>query len=49
MRRNDPCPCGSGKRYKDCHGAPAGSQAPAAGQASGAQVLLQRAMEAYRG
>ena len=20
-RRNDPCPCGSGKRYKDCHGA----------------------------
>lgn len=20
-RRNDPCPCGSGKRYKECHGA----------------------------
>jgi len=19
-RRNDPCPCGSGRRYKDCHG-----------------------------
>ncbi|MBK7470870.1 MAG: SEC-C domain-containing protein [Betaproteobacteria bacterium] len=19
--RNDPCPCGSGKRYKACHGA----------------------------
>jgi preprotein translocase subunit SecA len=18
--RNDPCPCGSGKRFKDCHG-----------------------------
>ena len=18
--RNDPCPCGSGKKYKDCHG-----------------------------
>ena len=48
-RRNDPCPCGSGKRYKDCHGAPGGSQAPAAAQASGAQVLLQQAMEAYRG
>ncbi len=31
-RRNDPCPCGSGKRYKHCHGAsPAG-----AGDASGA-------------
>jgi len=27
--RNDPCPCGSGKRYKHCHGrlAGAGSQA----------------------
>ncbi len=21
--RNDPCPCGSGKKYKNCHGAPA--------------------------
>jgi hypothetical protein len=20
-RRNEPCPCGSGRRYKDCHGA----------------------------
>jgi len=20
IRRNDPCPCGSGKRYKHCHG-----------------------------
>jgi len=19
--RNDPCPCGSGKRFKNCHGA----------------------------
>ncbi|MFR6028747.1 MAG: SEC-C metal-binding domain-containing protein [Sutterella wadsworthensis] len=18
--RNDPCPCGSGRRFKDCHG-----------------------------
>ena len=25
--RNDPCPCGSGKKYKRCHGAPtAGSR-----------------------
>jgi hypothetical protein len=23
--RNDPCPCGSGKKYKKCHGAPANS------------------------
>ena len=21
--RNDPCPCGSGKKYKKCHGKPA--------------------------
>ncbi|MEE8443680.1 MAG: SEC-C metal-binding domain-containing protein [Dehalococcoidia bacterium] len=21
--RNDPCPCGSGKKYKRCHGAAA--------------------------
>jgi tetratricopeptide (TPR) repeat protein len=27
--RNDPCPCGSGKRYKQCHGA-VGSAAPTA-------------------
>jgi len=20
--RNDPCPCGSGKKYKNCHGRP---------------------------
>ncbi|MBA7590721.1 hypothetical protein ES708_32851 [subsurface metagenome] len=22
--RNDPCPCGSGKKYKHCHGRPGG-------------------------
>jgi preprotein translocase subunit SecA len=22
--RNAPCPCGSGKKYKKCHGAPGG-------------------------
>jgi len=21
VRRNDPCPCGSGKKFKKCHGA----------------------------
>ena len=25
--RNDPCPCGSGKKYKKCHGAPVGASA----------------------
>lgn len=28
LRRNDPCPCGSGKRYKDCHGSLAAPIAP---------------------
>ena len=28
--RNDPCPCGSGKKYKKCHGA-SDTEAPAAG------------------
>ncbi|MBN8280276.1 MAG: SEC-C domain-containing protein [Gammaproteobacteria bacterium] len=23
LGRNDPCPCGSGKKYKKCHGAAA--------------------------
>ena len=28
--RNDPCPCGSGKKYKNCHGAPAAVKRAAA-------------------
>ena len=28
--RNDPCPCGSGKKYKKCHGAEGGSRAAGA-------------------
>ncbi|MEO8739940.1 MAG: DUF5672 family protein [Casimicrobiaceae bacterium] len=28
--RNDPCPCGSGKRYKHCHGAVGTAPAPSA-------------------
>jgi len=28
--RNDPCPCGSGKRYKHCHGSDTSSEAPPA-------------------
>jgi protein O-GlcNAc transferase len=30
IRRNDACPCGSGKRYKDCHGAPRSTSAESA-------------------
>ena len=38
--RNDPCPCGSGKKYKKCHGAPnapaaAGQKPAAAGKSAG--------------
>ncbi len=31
--RNDPCPCGSGKKYKQCHGRPQPGQSGAAPQA----------------
>ena len=27
--RNDPCPCGSGKKYKKCHGAAVAAPRPA--------------------
>jgi hypothetical protein len=30
--RNDPCPCGSGRKYKKCHGTAGTAGAPAAGQ-----------------
>ena len=30
--RNDPCPCGSGKKFKQCHGGPqAGGQSSSGG------------------
>jgi preprotein translocase subunit SecA len=32
--RNDPCPCGSGKKYKRCHGAGVAAAAPAANNGS---------------
>lgn len=41
--RNAPCPCGSGKRYKDCHGA-----LRAGAPASGAQAPLADAAAARR-
>jgi tetratricopeptide (TPR) repeat protein len=45
--RNDPCPCGSGKRYKHCHGAlGTGSAQPRATPTR--DELVQRGLAAHR-
>ncbi len=44
-RRNDPCPCGSGARYKDCHGK---LSAPVPAPALGVDEAFQRGMQAHR-
>ena len=41
VRRNAPCPCGSGRRYKDCHGRIGPDGADVA-------TLVQRALAAHR-
>ena len=49
--RNEPCPCGSGKRFKHCHGAGgAVSPAVASGTAppAAADALVARAIESHR-
>jgi tetratricopeptide (TPR) repeat protein len=59
IKRNDPCPCGSGRKYKSCCGAPgAASPAPAGGAARGAAAarpaapseaqILAAAMQMHR-
>ncbi len=40
IRRNDPCPCGSGRRYKECHGR--------LGAEETVEALLQRALIAHQ-
>jgi len=35
--RNDPCPCGSGKKYKKCHGATTSQPAPQPAAAGGSR------------
>jgi protein O-GlcNAc transferase len=42
--RNAPCPCGSGKRFKDCHGRSAGEAPP---QAADPDELLRKAHLAF--
>jgi len=39
--RNDPCPCGSGKKYKKCHGAEGGT--PPSGGGGGGPKTNERA------
>ncbi len=48
--RNDPCPCGSGKKYKKCHGmvSAAASAAPAAAGPERTGALFQQALGAYQ-
>jgi tetratricopeptide (TPR) repeat protein len=41
--RNDPCPCGSGKRFKHCHGAAGGSPA-----VSSPDALVTQALAAHQ-
>ncbi len=40
-RRNDPCPCGSGRRYKECHGRLAVDE-------PGVEALVRRALSAHQ-
>ncbi|MGZ5073597.1 MAG: tetratricopeptide repeat protein, partial [Usitatibacter sp.] len=40
-RRNDPCPCGSGRRYKECHGKLAQGEA-------GAEAIVRRGLSAHQ-
>jgi tetratricopeptide (TPR) repeat protein len=44
--RNDPCPCGSGKRFKHCHGAASEAAMPAA---SGLMQRLEQAVALHEG
>jgi tetratricopeptide (TPR) repeat protein len=45
--RNDPCPCGSGRRYKQCHGAIA-STPPLAAQRPDAGTLVEQGLAAHQ-
>ncbi len=47
--RNDPCPCGSGRRYKQCHGVAGTTMAPnAASPRPAADPLVSAAMAAHQ-
>jgi tetratricopeptide (TPR) repeat protein len=46
--RNSPCPCGSGKRYKDCHGAIPGAMSPIQPADDATRRALDAALAAQR-
>ena len=50
--RNDPCPCGSGKRYKQCHGAVGAAAPPSSSPepwpALAPNALVARGMQAHQ-
>jgi len=46
--RNAPCPCGSGKRYKECHGVLEASAPPATGAAVSLAQTMHDALRAQR-
>lgn len=46
--RNEPCPCGSGRRYKACHGAIGGAGAPVPTAAKDPDTLTREGIEAHR-
>jgi len=46
--RNDPCPCGSGLRYKQCHGALPAAATAAEPNAAQPDTLARRGFEAHK-
>jgi tetratricopeptide (TPR) repeat protein len=46
--RNDPCPCGSGKRYKNCHGALAPFPTTAAPPATSIDARVRQALALHQ-
>ncbi|MFO1316090.1 MAG: tetratricopeptide repeat protein [Burkholderiales bacterium] len=45
--RNDPCPCGSGRRYKQCHGTLGGGPPPPPASAT-PETLTRQGIDAHR-
>mgnify|MGYP003694026257 CR=1 FL=1 len=46
--RNDPCPCGSGKRYKNCHGALGESPTPGVPAAPALDARVRQALALHQ-